>query len=107
MLPAIAMVTASAALAVALSVRLPMAGTQAALVFAPGTSTIEMLQALARLDARMVRPGGMAGIVVAQFEADASWSALRRAGVWLPLDPVLAGGCAPSSGAASQSKRDI
>ena len=92
--PAFAMLAASVVLIVGLAVRTPAAGEQVALVFAPGMSPAAAIGGLAGVEARIVRPGGLDNVVVAYFERAVSWAELRRLGVLLPLDPILAGGCA-------------
>lgn len=92
--PALAMLLASVMLLVGLSVRTPEAGAQTALVFLPGTSAEQAIGSLARVDARLVRPGGFDNVVVAYFDRAVGWSELRDLGVLLSLDPILAGGCA-------------
>lgn len=93
--PALAMLAASVALLVGLSIRLPAAGAQVALIFNPGTTADRIMVELASVDARIVRAGGLDNIVIAHFEHAVSWSELRRRGVLLPLDPIMAGGCVP------------
>jgi hypothetical protein len=95
--PALALLVGSAALILGLSVRLPEAGSQAALVFSPGTSRDQALQTLRDFDARLVRSGGFDNILVAYFERPVGWAELRERGVLLPLDPLMAGGCASVS----------
>jgi len=96
------MLAASVVLVAGLSIRTPAAGAQAALVFAPGVSPAAAIGGLAAIDARIVRQGGLGNVVIAQFERDVSWAELRRLGVLLSLDPILAGGCAaPASISAS------
>lgn len=92
--PALAMLLASVVLLVGLSVRAPVAGAQIALVFLPGISAEQAIGSLARVDARLVRPGGFDNVVVAYFERAVGWSELRDLGVLVSLDPILAGGCA-------------
>lgn len=95
--PALAMLLASVLLVIGLSVRLPQAGSQTALVFSPGISSDQAIGSLASVDARIVRSGGLDNIVIAYFERPVSWVELRRLGVVLPLDPIVAGGCAARS----------
>ena len=55
--PALAMLLASMALLIGLSIRLPEAGGQAALVFSPGVPPDQAIGSLASVDARVVRSG--------------------------------------------------
>jgi hypothetical protein len=106
-LPAVAMLAASVVLIAGLSIRTPAAGEQVALVFAPGVSPEAAIGGLAGVDARIVRPGGLDNVVVAYFERAVSWAELRRLGVLLPLDPILAGGCAiPAARVASSASTE-
>lgn len=95
--PALGMLLASVALLVGLSLRLPDAGSQVALVFSPRISPDQALGGLAGIDARIVRFGGFDNVVVAYFERPVSWAEMRRLGVLLSLDPIVAGGCASPS----------
>lgn len=92
--PALAMLAASVALLVGLTIRLPAAGAQVALIFTPGVTTDRIMVELASVDARIVRAAALDNIAIAHFEHDVSWAELRRLGVLLSLDPVVAGGCA-------------
>ena len=67
---------------------------QMALVFAPDASAAEIVTAVAAMDARLVRSGGLGNLVVVSFDRETSYAELRRHGAWLALDPVLAGACA-------------
>ncbi len=91
--PALAMLLASVVLLIGLSIRLPEAGGQAALVFSPGVPAEQAIGSLASIDARIVRPGGVDNVLIAYFERPVSWAELRRLGVVLSLDPLVAGGC--------------
>ena len=67
---------------------------QMALVFAPNAGAAEIMTAVAAMEARMVRSGGLGNLVVVSFDRETSYAELRRHGAWLALDPVLAGACA-------------
>lgn len=76
-----------------LALKPPLAGTQRAVLFAPGTGAADAMRRLALLDARLVRRGGAEGIYVARFKAAVPWPRLLRHGVWLSFDPLAMGGC--------------
>lgn len=95
------MLAASVILLLGLAVRPPQAGAQAALIFSPGISRDQAMGSLARIDARIVRSGGLDNVVIAYFERPVSWSELRQLGVMLSLDPIVAGGCAPEIAATA------
>ena len=67
---------------------------QIALVFAPNAGAAEIMTAVAAMEARLVRSGGLGNLVVVSFDRETSYAELRRHGAWLALDPVLAGACA-------------
>ena len=98
--PALAMLAASLLLLPGLAIRLPEAGAQVALVFSPGIPREQAIQGLAGMDARIVRAGGFDNVLIAQFERPVAWAELSALGVILPLDPIVAGGCAPRSAAS-------
>lgn len=106
LLPALSLLAASVVLVFVLSFRFPAAGDQVALVFPFGISADDAFLALADIDARPVRRGGMDNILIAQFDHVVSWSELRRAGVLMSLDPILAGGCAITAETGIASNRE-
>jgi hypothetical protein len=105
--PALAMLVASVAMLLGLAVRLPSADAQVALVFPPGISRAQAMAGLAGLDARIVRAGGFGNIVIAHFDRPASWGELRRLGVLLSLDPIVAGGCVPDISTRRDSRLPV
>ena len=89
-----AVITATPAL-MALS-SAPQSG-QAAVLFAPSLDRSAVMLQVAASGAELVRFGGVPGVVVVEMPEDGA-AALRRAGAWLVLDPVVLGGCsAPAS----------
>lgn len=93
----------------ATGLRLPSADRPVALVFAPGTSAVEAIGRLAALDGRLVAAGGFENVIVAQFAGDIGYGVLRKAGVWLALEPLAFGGCLdlrPSADTTTSSRRD-
>ena len=66
---------------------------QLALVFSPKATTAEIVTAVAAMEARLVRNGGLGNLVVVSFDRETSYAELRRHGAWLALDPVLLGAC--------------
>ena len=66
---------------------------QLALVFSPGTTAAEVMAAVAGLEARLVRHGGLRYLVVVSFDREISFAELRPHGAWLALDPVVLGAC--------------
>ena len=66
---------------------------QLALVFAPGTTQERVFSAVTALDARVVRSGGMANVVIVDLDRVVSMTEIRSLGAWLALDPVIAGAC--------------
>ncbi len=93
------MLAASALLLPGLAIRLPEAGSQVALVFSPAVSREQAIRSLADMDARIVRAGGFGNVLIARFDRPVAWAELRSLGVILPLDPIVAGGCAPRTAA--------
>jgi len=93
LLPAAALLAACLIAVVIMHLRLPKAGEQLAVVFPPGTSLAQAAGILGAADARLVRSGGLDNIVVAEFTRDMSLAELVRGGMWLALDPQVAGGC--------------
>lgn len=74
----------------------PQSG-QAAVLFDPSLERSALMLQVAESGADLVRFGGAPGLVIVDLP-DEGPSALRRAGAWLVLDPVLLGGCsAPAS----------
>ena len=74
----------------------PQSG-QAAVLFDPSLDRSALMLQVADSGADLVRFGGAPGVVVVDLPADGP-AALRRAGAWLVLDPVVLGGCsAPAS----------
>ncbi|MDJ0942749.1 MAG: hypothetical protein QNJ30_04770 [Kiloniellales bacterium] len=66
---------------------------QLALVFSPQASSTEIMAAVAAMEARVVRGGGLGNLVVVSFDRETTYAELRRHGAWLVLDPILAGAC--------------
>ena len=66
---------------------------QLALVFSPSANAAEVMAAVAGLEARLVRHGGLRNVVVVSFDREISFAELRRHGAWLALDPILMGAC--------------
>lgn len=74
----------------------PQSG-QAAVLFDPSLDRSAVMLQVAASGADLVRFGGAPGVVVVDLPTDGP-AALRRAGAWLVLDPVVLGGCsAPAS----------
>jgi hypothetical protein len=92
-LPGIGTALLGAFVLLVLSYRVPAADDQVALVFAPGTTANQTVEAVGTLGGQLVRPGSLANIVIAHFEAPVAATTLARAGVWLSLDPLALGGC--------------
>lgn len=111
LVPALGLLAASLVLVVAMSLHLPKAGEQVAVVFPPGTSLLESAAVLAAVDARLVRAGGFDSIIVAEFSRDMSLADLRRRGIWFSLDPRAVGGCLAATAsdlrAATNRKPDV
>ncbi len=66
---------------------------QLALVFSPSATAAEVMAAVAGLEARLVRHGGLRNLVVVSFDRETSFAELRHHGAWLALDPVVMGAC--------------
>lgn len=78
----------------------PQSG-QAAVLFNPALEPGDVLAQVSRAGAELVRFGGAPGLVVVKLPSDGP-HALRQAGAWLVLDPVVMGGCAPTPSTAPQ-----
>jgi hypothetical protein len=102
-LPAMALLAGSLLLVLAMHLRLPKAGEQVAVVFPPGTSLVAAATALSAANARLVRPGGIDSIIVAEFAQDMSFAELIQRGMWFALDPEAIGGCLVSNAPALHS----
>jgi hypothetical protein len=94
LLPAGALLLASLLALPALALRAPVAERDVALLFVPGTSVEEALQAVAAADGLAVRGGGFDNLLVARFPRDLDWTALWELGALAALDPAVAGACA-------------
>ncbi len=70
----------------------PQSG-QAAVLFDPWLEHSALVAQVAESGADLVRFDGAPGVVVVDLPHDGP-AALRRAGAWLVLDPVILGGCA-------------
>lgn len=92
-LAGMAMAVLATAVVLATGLRLPSSDRPIALVFAPGTSTVEAVGRLASLDGRLISTGAFENVVVAQFASDIGFRALLASGVWLALEPLAFGGC--------------
>jgi hypothetical protein len=66
---------------------------QAAVLFNPSLERRELMIQVAHSGADLVRFGGAPGLVVVELPDDGP-AALRRAGAWLVMDPIVMGGCA-------------
>jgi len=73
----------------------PQSG-QAAVLFDPSLDRSALMRQVAASGADLVRFGGAPGVVIVDLPEDGP-SALRRAGAWLVLDPVVLGGCSASA----------
>jgi len=71
----------------------PQSG-QAAVVFNPSLERRDVMLRLANSGADLVRFGAAPGVVVIDLPEEGP-AAMRSAGAWLVLDPVMLGGCAP------------
>jgi hypothetical protein len=74
----------------------PRSGT-VAVVGAPGANAGGMAALVARAGGSIVRPGGLANVIVAVSAEPGFAGRLYGAGAWLVLDPVVLGGCLTSS----------
>ncbi|MFW5661661.1 MAG: hypothetical protein ACOC05_09780 [Oceanicaulis sp.] len=70
---------------------------QAAVLFDPRLDRADVARAAALSGADIVRFGALPGSVVVDLPGVEARSALRRAGAWLVADPVILGGCSPST----------
>lgn len=102
-LPAMALLACSLLLVSAMHLRLPKAGEQVAVVFAPGTSLLHAAAVLSTADARLVRSGGFDSVIVAEFTRDMSFFELIRRGMWFALDSRGIGGCLVSAASGLNS----
>lgn len=92
-LPALVLLLATA-IAIGAATIMPGAGTrQVAVIFNPFASTQAVARAIATSGVRMVRNGAMSTIVVVDLAEAASPGDLYRAGAWLVVDAIAAGGC--------------
>jgi hypothetical protein len=66
---------------------------QAAVLFNPSWDVDALMVQVASSGANVVRFGGAPGLVIVEMP-DEGAAALRSAGAWLVLDPVVLGGCA-------------
>lgn len=80
----------------ALAVSAPPRSGQAAVLFDPGLSRAQTLLQISTAGAELVRFGPAPGLVVVDLPEQGP-AALRSAGAWLVLDPLLLGGCGPAS----------
>lgn len=94
LLPAAALLAVSLLVMPALALRAPAADREVALLFPPGTSTADLLRAVAAADGLAVRPGGFDNLLVARFPRDLDWPAVWDLGALAALDPAVAGACA-------------
>lgn len=67
---------------------------QVAVMFDPRLSDAELLSAVARADAELVRFGGWPGALIVNLPETTGPEALRAAGAWIVADPIILGGCA-------------
>ena len=93
LLPALALMVGTTAGIGAMLFQAPTEARQYAVLFAPGTPLIEVLDSLAVEDARLVRTGLWDNLVVADFGAQRDKEDIHLPGAWLWLDPVRLGGC--------------
>lgn len=80
----------------ALAVSAPPRSGQAAVLFDPGLSQAQTLVQISSAGAELVRFGQAPGLVIVDLPEQGP-GALRSAGAWLVLDPLLLGGCGPAS----------
>ncbi len=66
---------------------------QLALVFTPSANAAQVAAAVAAMEARLVRHGGLRNLVVVSFDRETSYAEIHRHGAWLALDPILLGAC--------------
>ena len=96
-LPACGLLLVSA-IAIGAAGALPSAqARQVAVLFSPFESSESIARAVAATGVRMVRDGAVDTIVVVDLDHSASTADLYRAGAWLVLDAVIAGGCSAGS----------
>lgn len=73
----------------------PAPGEPVAAVFAPGTSLPEAMRRVVDAGGTPLRGGPFGNVIVARSAHPDFAASLHRQGVWLLLDPVLAGCAAP------------
>jgi hypothetical protein len=96
---AAALLLASVLLVPLSAVRLPAAGAEVALVFAPGTARDAALGAVVAAGGQPVRAGALEPVLIVRFPQALGWREVWRLGAWAALDPLAFGGClvAPES----------
>jgi hypothetical protein len=93
LLPALALLVVSAVAIASASLVPGPTARQVAVLFNPLASQAAVVAALAETDVRMVRNGATDSIVVVELGRTARPADLYKAGAWLVLDAVAAGGC--------------
>jgi hypothetical protein len=104
-LPALALLAGSFVLLASLFLTPPAGATQIAAVFSPVMSKREVLAAVVEAGAAPVRQGALSNVMVVAAETDDIRNKLQRAGAWVLLDPIAAGGCNSTQPAAKTIPR--
>ena len=68
-------------------------GSQVAVIGRPGASPSELANLVAAAGGGLIRGGGYANIAIAASDEAGFTTRLYRAGAWIVLDPIVAGGC--------------
>lgn len=71
-------------------------GEAVAVIGPPGSRLEDLARLVAEADGEILRAGPLDILIVARAEHPGFVRRLYAAGAWLVLDPVVAGGCAPS-----------
>ena len=80
----------------AISVAPPADARMVAVVMRPGATIVDAAALAERSDAALLRAGALSNIWVFASDGEGLVHRLERAGAWLLLDPVAAGGCLSS-----------
>lgn len=95
------MLAAASVLSLAALETQPRDRTRVAAIFAPWTGADQAIRQVAMAGGRVVRPGLIDAIVVAQGDDADFADRLYAAGAWAVVDPAAWGGCLASGAAPS------